>query len=57
MVNKLSTGREERPGSKLVEVGEEKVDHTKVNDEWGEDMVKNEYQVKNGFESRANGTR
>ena len=57
MVNELSAGREEGPGGKLVEVGEEKVNHTKLDDEWGEDVVKNEYHIEKGFECRANGAR
>ena len=57
MVNELSAGREEGPGSKLVEVGKEKVNHTKLDDEWGEDVVKNEEHIEKGFECCANSTR
>ena len=54
MFNDLGAGREECSGSELVEVGKEKVNHAKLNDEWSENMVKNEYHIEKGVERRAN---
>ena len=57
MVDELRAGGKEGSSGKLVEVGKEKVNHTKLDNEWGEDMVKNEDHVEKGFECRASGTR